>query len=62
MATCSSSLACKIPWTEEPGGAAIHAVAKESDMISQLKQQQQFIFLTLLNEKVNYMFFQVPLP
>ena len=31
MATHSSILAWKIPWTEEPGGA-VHGVAKESDM------------------------------
>ena len=28
MATHSSTLAWKIPWTEEPGGAAVHRVAK----------------------------------
>ena len=28
MAPHSSSLAWKIPWTEEPGGAAVHGVAK----------------------------------
>ena len=31
MAAHSSILAWKIPWTEEPGGAAVHGVAKESD-------------------------------
>ena len=31
LATHSSILAWKIPWTEEPGGA-VHGVAKESDM------------------------------
>ena len=31
MATHSSILAWKIPWTEEPGGA-VHGAAKESDM------------------------------
>ena len=30
MATCSSILAWRIPRTEEPGGATVHAVA-ESD-------------------------------
>ena len=31
MATHSSILAWRIPWTEEPGGAAVHRVAKELD-------------------------------
>ena len=28
MATHSSILAWRIPWTEEPGGATVHAIAK----------------------------------
>ena len=32
MATHSSILAWKIPWTEEPGGAIAHGVTEESDM------------------------------
>ena len=28
MATHSSILAWKIPWTEEPGGATVHRVAR----------------------------------
>ena len=32
MATHSSILACKIPWTEEPGGLKFHGVTKEWDM------------------------------
>ena len=28
MATHSSLLAWRIPWTEEPGGATVHGVAK----------------------------------
>ena len=28
MATNSSILAWKIPWTEEPGGATVHGVSK----------------------------------
>ena len=28
MATHSSILAWRIPWTEEPGGATVHGVAK----------------------------------
>ena len=31
MATHSSMLVWRIPWTEEPGGATVHRVAKESD-------------------------------
>ena len=31
MATHSSFLAWEIPWPEEPGGATVHGVAKESD-------------------------------
>ena len=33
MATHSSILACRIPWTEEPGGLGGH---KESDMTERL--------------------------
>ena len=29
MATHSSILACRIPWTEEPWWATVHGVAKE---------------------------------
>ena len=32
MASLSSILAWRIPWTEEPGRAAVHGVAEESDM------------------------------
>ena len=28
MATQSSTLAREIPWTEDPGGATVHGVAK----------------------------------
>ena len=31
VAPHSSILACRISWTGEPGGAAVHGVAKESD-------------------------------
>ena len=31
MATHSSILVWKISWTEEPGGATVHGVRKESD-------------------------------
>ena len=36
MATYSSDLAWEIPWTEEPGGLQSMGVAKESDTIEQL--------------------------
>ena len=32
MATHSSNLAWRIPWTEESGWATVHGVIKESDM------------------------------
>ena len=32
MATHSSILAWRIPWPEEPGGATVHGVSKESAM------------------------------
>ena len=32
MATHSSILAWKIPWTAEPGGLTVHGVANKSDM------------------------------
>ena len=31
MATHSSILAWRVPWTEEPGRATVHGVTKESD-------------------------------
>ena len=36
MATHSGILACRIPWTEEPGGAAVHGGPKESDATERL--------------------------
>ena len=36
MAVHSSILAWRIPWTGEPWQAAVHGVAKESDMTEQL--------------------------
>ena len=33
IATHSSILAWEIPWTEEPGGATVHVVIRELDMI-----------------------------
>ena len=34
MATHSSILAWRIPWTEEPGGATVHGVAKSKTRLS----------------------------
>ena len=39
MATHSSILACKIPWTEEPGGLQSMAL-QESDVTEQLNHQR----------------------
>ena len=36
MATHSSLPAQEIPWTKEPGEAAVHEVTKELDMTKQL--------------------------
>ena len=36
MATLSSIPAWRIPWTQDPGGATVHGVAKESDTTEQL--------------------------
>ena len=34
MATHSGVLAWRIPWTEEPGGPAVHGVAKSQARLS----------------------------
>ena len=41
MATHSSILGWRIPWTEESGGATVHGVA-ESDTTEQLSTAQGF--------------------
>ena len=38
MATHSSILTWKIPWTANPGGATTHGVTKESDMTTTKEQ------------------------
>ena len=43
MATHSSMLAWKIPWTEEPGGPRVHEVNKKVGY--DLATKQQLIFL-----------------
>ena len=40
MATHTSILAQKIPWTEEPGGLKFMGVTKESDMTQQLNNNK----------------------
>ena len=42
MATYSSILAWKIPWTEETGGLQSMGVAEESDMILQLNNNKSY--------------------
>ena len=41
MATHSSILARKVPWTEEPGEATVHGVAKESDIPEQINNSNK---------------------
>ena len=43
MATHSSILAWKIPWTEEPGQAAVHEVKKSQTRLSTAQQQHGHI-------------------
>ena len=40
MATHSSILAWRIPWTEEPGGAIVHTVAKSQTQLKQLNKHR----------------------
>ena len=43
MVTHSSTLAWKIPWTEEPGWATVHGVTKSGTQLStHAKQKHQF--------------------
>ena len=39
MATHSSTLAWKIPWMEEPGGATIHGAARVGHILANKQQQ-----------------------
>ena len=51
MATHSRILAWKIPWTEEPGRATVHGVAKSRTRLSDLT----FLFLSfVLQTSLNY--------
>ena len=47
MATHSSILAWRIPWTEEPGGATVHGVA-ESDTTKRLNTHRQIDFVIMV--------------
>ena len=40
MTTYSSILACRIPWTEEPGGPTVHGVVKSWTRLSDQHHQQ----------------------
>ena len=50
MATHSSTLAWKIPWTEEPGGLVIHGVTKSQTRL------RDFISLTSLTLLASYFY------
>ena len=56
MAPHSSTLAWKIPWTEEPGETTIHRVAKSHTWLKQLNPHSKPILSTILlleKEKIN---------
>ena len=56
MATCSSILAWKIPWTEEPGRATVHGVARvRHDLVTKSPKLQIFLALQFL-EGTRYSF------
>ena len=45
MAIHSSILAWRIPWTEEPGGATVHGVAKSQTRLRDLAQHSTLYFI-----------------
>ena len=54
MATDSSNLAWKIPWTEEPGGLhAVHEIAKNQTQLSTDRQMIIYILPLLSKEDVS---------
>ena len=53
MATHSSILAWRIPWTEEPGGAYSSWSCKELYTTEQLTVTNQFEFITKSGKKVH---------
>ena len=50
MASHSSILAWKIPWTEDPGKAIVHGVAKESDMTKNSNNHSLPFYCTLTSK------------
>ena len=47
MATHSSILVWRIPWTEKPGGATVHGVTKSRTRLKQLSTHRRSVFLCL---------------
>ena len=48
MATHSSIFACKIPWTEEPGRATVHGVAKSQTRPKRLNNKEVDLSVSLV--------------
>ena len=52
MATCSSILAWRIPWREEPGEATVHGVAKSQTRLKQLSTQVHILLCVAVHLKI----------
>ena len=52
MATCSSILAWRIPWREEPGEATVHGVAKSQTRLKQLSTQVHIFLCVAVHLKI----------
>ena len=52
MATCSSILAWRIPWREEPGEATDHGVAKSQTRLKQLSTQVHKLLCVSVHLKI----------
>ena len=50
MVTHSSILAWRVPWTEEPGGLEFMGLQKVADMTAQVKTDQRYCMLIMLNK------------
>ena len=48
--THSSILAWRIPWTEEPGGLEFMGLQKVADTTAQVKTDQRYCMLIMLNK------------
>ena len=48
--THSSILAWRVPWTEEPGGLEFMGLQKVADMTAQVKTDQRYCMLIMLNK------------